>query len=105
MQTKVPLGKITIKDEAAFALALAGQDPAFFLEKHASGDWGEEGAADNEEGLQEGSMVVSKFHTLRGHEIYVVTFLDKHETCLFCPPNSVIRYEPLPDFAHWYKKE
>jgi hypothetical protein len=101
MNPKFPLGKVTVKQEAAYALALAGQDAAFFLEKHASGDWGEETKALNEQGLQQGRMVMSKYHTLRGHEIYVMTFPDLQETYLCCPPNSVINYVPLPDFEIW----
>lgn len=41
MRPRFPLGKVTVKEEAALALTLAGQDAAFFLEKHAAGDWGD----------------------------------------------------------------
>jgi hypothetical protein len=37
MNPKFPLGKITIKEEAACAPSLAGQDASFFLDKHARG--------------------------------------------------------------------
>src|SRR6516165_8905621 len=42
MKAKFDLGKITVKEEAAFALALSGQEAAFFLDKHASGDCGDD---------------------------------------------------------------
>lgn len=103
MTPKFPLGKVTIKEEAVYALSLAGQDASFFIDKHAAGDCGEEDVARNEVSLREGHMVVSKYRTLRGHEILVVTFPDKQETYLFCPPNSVIKHVPLYDRAEWRK--
>jgi hypothetical protein len=105
MSLKFPLGKVTVKEEAAYALAVVGQDASFFLDKHAAGDWGEEDQDLNERALREGHVVVSKYRTLRGHEIFVVTFSDKQETYLFCPPNSVLNYVPLPDLAIWRQKE
>ena len=103
MKAKFELGKVIVKDEAAFALALAGQDAEFFLAKHAWGDWGEEDERQNEGALGQGQMVLSKYHTLRGHEIFVVTFPERRETYLFCPPNSFVKYVPLPDLAIWRK--
>src|SRR5688572_15068903 len=89
MNVKFSLGRITVKDDAAYVLAVAGQDAAFFIEKHSARDWGEEDAAGNEQGLREGSMVLSKYRTLWGHEILVFTSLGKGETFLFCPPTLV----------------
>ena len=102
MQPRFPLGKIVVKEDAAVALQSAGQDASFFLAKHASGDWGEAPADVNERGLAEGSMALSRYRTLWGHDLYVITFLEKGETVLFLPPNSLFRYEPLPDMACWY---
>ena len=105
MPPKFDLGRINVKDDAAFVLARAGQEADFFLATHASGDWGEENAALNEHGLREGSLLWSSYRTLRGQPLVVITFLDREETVLFCPPNSVVNHIPLPDLAHWYKKE
>jgi hypothetical protein len=58
------LGKITVKEEAAYALSLSGQYAAFFLNKHSSGDWRESDPGLNEQGVREGSMVLDKYHTL-----------------------------------------
>ncbi len=101
MLPRFELGKVTIKEEAAYALAVSGQDASFFLDKHAGGDWGEGNPDQNDQGLREGSLILSRYRTLWGHEILVATFPDKRETCLFCPPNSVIKYVPLPDLACW----
>ena len=105
MLPKFELGTLIVKDDAAFVLARAGQDAEFFLAKHAAGDWGEEDAVQNEHGLREGSLLWSSYRTLRGQPLVVITFLDREETVLFCPPNSVVNHIPLPDLAHWYKKE
>ena len=45
----------------------------------------------------------SKYRTLFGHEIRVITLLDKRETHVFTKPNSVIEYVPLVDFVSWGK--
>jgi hypothetical protein len=97
LEPKFDLGKVTVQKEAAYALSLAGQDADFFLGKHASGDCGEEDPAMSDPK----KMLVSKYHTLKNHELYVVTFPEKGETMVFCPPNSVIRHEPLFDFVDW----
>ena len=86
MPPKFELGQVIVKEDASFALVASGQDADFFLAKHAAGDWGEEGSALNEQGLREGSMVFSRYRTLRGQELLVITFLDCKETYLFCPP-------------------
>jgi hypothetical protein len=100
---RFPLGKVEVKKEALHALSVAGQEPSFFLEMHASAHWGEGNPELNEQGLREGSMVLSVYRTLRGHELQIITFLGKGETCVFCPPNSVFKYVPLPDLAIWGK--
>lgn len=50
-------------------------------------------------------MILSKYRTLRGHEVLVITFPDRGETYLFCPPNGMIKHVPLPDLAVWGKPE
>lgn len=102
MPARFELGKITVREDAAIALALAGQEPTFFLDMHASGDWGEQDVASNEEGLCQGIMVMSRYRTLRGHEIIVMTSFSKGETYLFCPPETVVKhvigtYDPVGD--------
>ena len=105
MQPRFPLGKVIVRAEAGLAMKRAGLDADFFLDKHAAGDCGDANLAHNERGLREGSLVLSKFHTLRGHEILVITFPDKGETHLVCPPNSIIKRVPLPDLAAWGKPQ
>jgi hypothetical protein len=104
MSAKFELGKVIVKEDAGQALVHAGQDAEFFLAKHAAGDSGEEDATRNEQGLREGSMVFSRYRTLRGQELLVVTFLARRETYLFCPPPPVA-VQPLWDFAHFWEQQ
>src|SRR5262245_32159012 len=104
MSVKFELGKVIIKEDAAFVLARAGQDADFFLAKHAAGDWGDDNPAHNEQDLQEGSMLMSTYRTLRGQTLLVVAFLARRETYLFCPPPPVV-VDPLVDFAHFWEQQ
>jgi hypothetical protein len=54
----------------------AGQSPAFFLEKHVVGDWGEVDDEDkraNDQALVDGSRILSAFRTLKGVRIWIIT--------------------------------
>jgi hypothetical protein len=83
LQPKFNVGKVTVSAEAHYTLVVSGQDADFFLQKHASGDWGDCDPAIQERGLREGSIVVSRFRTLRGKIIVVTTLLAKGETSLY----------------------
>ena len=58
LQPKFNLGNVTVSTEALCALLVSGQDADFFLQKHASGDWGSGDPATQERGLQEGRLVL-----------------------------------------------
>ena len=104
MPPQFELGKVIVKEDAALALAWAGQDAEFFLDKHAAGDWGEGNATQNDQALRDGHMLLSRYRTLRCQELLVVTFPDRHETYLFCPPPPVA-VQPLWDFAHFWEQQ
>jgi hypothetical protein len=84
MKPKFDVGKVTVRTEALCALTAAGQDADFFLQKHATGDWGSCDPATQEQGLRERSLVFSRYRTLRGKEIVVRTNLATGETSLYC---------------------
>jgi hypothetical protein len=105
MPPKFELGKVFLKQAAGLALARAGQDAAFFLAKHEAGDWGAENQAQNEQGLREGHILLSRYRTLRGQELLVLTTGDRKQTYLFCPPSPVTRCNPLLDFAHFWEQQ
>lgn len=71
-----PLGRLVATPAALEAIEASGQSPAFFLEKHAAGDWGDVTAEDarlNDLALIDGSRVLSAYRTLRGVKIWIIT--------------------------------
>ena len=85
---KFPLGQIVGTPGALEAIAQAGQTPAFFLNKHRSGDWGEVCDEDkrlNDQALVDGSRLLSAYRTLRGVKIWIITEADRSSTCCLLP--------------------
>jgi len=88
MTAKFTLGKVVATPGALAALERAGQTPAFFLEKHASGDWGEISRADdkaNSIALREGGRLVSAYRTILNETIWVITEYDRSVTTVLLP--------------------
>ncbi len=85
---KFPLGQLVATPGALEAIAEAGQTPAFFLDKHSSGDWGEVCDEDkrlNDQALVDGSRLLSAYRTLKGVRIWVITEADRSSTCCLLP--------------------
>jgi hypothetical protein len=85
---KFPLGQVVATPGALEALTEAGQTPAFFLEKHVSGDWGEVCTDDkglNDEALTTGERILSAYRTLKNARLWVITEADRSSTCLLTP--------------------
>jgi hypothetical protein len=88
MKPKFQLGQLVATPGALRALEEAGQSPAFFLEKHMSGDWGEVNNEDkrlNDEALVTGERLLSAYRTLKGVKIWVITEADRSSTCCLLP--------------------
>ena len=88
MRPKFQLGQLVATPGALRALEEAGQSPAFFLEKHVSGDWGEVNGEDkrlNDEALVTGERLLSAYRTLKGVKIWVITEADRSSTCCLLP--------------------
>ena len=71
-----PLGKVVATPAALEAIEASGQTPAFFLNKHGAGDWGDVGKEDaalNDEALLEGERLLSAYRTLKGVTIWIIT--------------------------------
>jgi hypothetical protein len=102
---RFPLGKITITPGAVQALSEAGQHAATFLQRHVTGDWGENGHLDQTEltedeqrrgweatddsgkvnkfNLLRGSdSILSEYQTSRGTPLWVMTYLKVGTTVL-----------------------
>jgi hypothetical protein len=88
MSSQFHLGQIVATPAALEALKRAGQEPSFFLEKHAQGDWGdvcEEDQELNDQALQEGGRLVSMFMTLGGDALLLITEADRSVTTILLP--------------------
>jgi hypothetical protein len=76
MTPKFPLGAVVATPGALEAMEEAGQTPAFFLNKHVAGDWGEVSPDDwqlNDLALVDGSRVLSAYRTLKGKKLWIIT--------------------------------
>jgi hypothetical protein len=83
-----PLGKIVATPGAISALDEAGQNPATFLKRHQSGDWGDCDEADRKENdlsVREEFRIFSVYHTSAGQKIWVITEADRSSTCVLLP--------------------
>jgi hypothetical protein len=88
MKAKFSLGQLVATPGALRALEEAGQNPAFFLEKHLAGDWGEVGSGDwaaNDQALVDGSRLLSAYRTLKGVRLWIITEADRSSTCCLLP--------------------
>lgn len=90
---KFRLGRLVATPGALEALARAGQEPLLFLEKHARGDWGDVDAEDaqaNEQSVQDGSRILSSYHTIKGEKLWIITEAEgddgrRASTCILLP--------------------
>lgn len=85
---KFPLGQTVATPGALEALEKAGQTPAFFLTKHAQGDWGEVCADDkqlNDQALLDGDRLLSAYRTLQNDRLWIITEADRSSTTILLP--------------------
>ena len=93
MKSKFQLGQLVATPGALRALEEAGQSPAFFLDRHLAGDWGEVDAEDkraNDEALITGERLLSAYRTLKGARIWIITEADRSSTCCLLPRNLTL---------------
>jgi hypothetical protein len=85
LAAKFTPSQVVITPGAALAIEESGLDPAFFLQKHLCGDWGDLDETDrvrNRESLQSGGRVVSRYKTLLGKRLGVITPPDRSVTII-----------------------
>jgi len=93
-----PLGRIVATPGALQALEAAGQQPAQFLDRHVSGDWGEldeEDKRENEFSVRNGLRILSAYPLERlfsragttsgGDKLWIITEADRSATTLLLP--------------------
>ena len=86
--SKFPLGQVVATPGALKAIESAGQEPGFFLSKHAQGDWGTMDKDDkqlNEDALSNGDRIHSAYRTLKNESIWIITEADRSTTTLLLP--------------------
>ena len=85
---KFALGSVVATPGAIEAMAESGQSPEFFLQRHASGDWGQVDQEDwqlNDEAVKEGTRLLSAYTTLKGRKLWVITEHDRSSTTILLP--------------------
>ncbi len=73
---KFDLGKMLATPGALEVLERSGQSPAFFLDRHVQGDWGEVNREDkllNDLALVSGERLLSAYRTLKGERLWIIT--------------------------------
>ena len=83
-----PLGRIVATPGALQALEAAGEQPAQFLDRHASGDWGElddEDKQENEFSVRNGFRIFSAYTTRAGEKLWIITEADRSATTVLLP--------------------
>ena len=85
---RFPLGNVVATPGALSALATAGHSPQEFLDRHASGDWGElseEDRRENEFSIAEGLRILSAYRLQDETKIWIITEADRSSTCILLP--------------------
>ena len=83
-----PLGQVLIAPPAEAVLQEAGRTFQEFLDRHASGDWGEIDVDDwnaNEEALTSGARLMSVYTVSDKQKIWIITESDRACTTLLLP--------------------
>jgi hypothetical protein len=76
LTAKFHLGRLEATPGALEAMEASGQEPGFFIARHASGDYGEVNDEDrqlNDEALIHGDRILSAYRTLKGVKLWVIT--------------------------------
>lgn len=87
-EAKFPLGRLLATPGALKALVDAEEDPATYICRHASGDWGElceEDKQENELSLREGFRILSAYKLHTGVKIWIITEADRSATTILLP--------------------
>ena len=82
------LGRISVTAGAQHVLRDSGQSADEFIQRHASGDWGdvsEETRRANQENLEVGGRLESVYHTAHAEKLLVVTEPDRSLTSVMVP--------------------
>lgn len=82
------LGQIVATPGALEAMQEAGDNPATFLSRHVSGDWGlvsKEDAKENEFSLTHNLRILSAYRLSNKTKIWIITEYDRSATTILLP--------------------
>ena len=87
--SKFELGQIVATPGALDAFKASGEEPFPYLQRHDSGDWGEEldpsDRAENEFALRNRLRLLSEYRVKNGTVIWIITEADRSSTCVLTP--------------------
>ena len=76
VRPRFELGQTVATPAVLKAIERAGHSPSEFLDRHLVGDWGDlcdDDKQANEDALQDGSRILSAYHTRTGTKIWIIT--------------------------------
>lgn len=82
------LGQVVATTGAYLAMKESGDNPAEYLARHITGDWGNvppEDAAENELSVREGFRILSSYRLSDGTRIWIITEADRSVTTFLLP--------------------
>lgn len=82
------LGQCVATPGAMEVMEKAEQSATEFLHRHVNGDSGdvcEEDAEANQQALQDGSRILSVYHTKKDDKLWIITEADRSSTCIMLP--------------------
>ncbi len=85
---KFPLGRTVATPGALDALKEAGESPAYYLDRHITGDGGDvppEDAAENELSVKKGFRILSAYTLSTEVKIWLITEADRSSTTILLP--------------------
>jgi hypothetical protein len=86
--SRFPLGRIVATPGALAAFTSAGDNPATYLARHVTGDWGDlddHDRRENELSIDQGFRILSAYALSDSTRIWIITEADRSSTCLLLP--------------------
>jgi hypothetical protein len=88
MTQKFTLGRVVATPGALEALIVSGETAMPYLDRHASGDWGDLDAEDkrlNDQAISEQTRILSAYTLQNGTRIWIITETDRSVTTILLP--------------------
>ena len=106
--TRFPLGQIVATPDAVNIIKQTGQQPAAYLLRHQTGDWGDVPPAvsyNNELSLAHGYQIVSTYTLAPHRHIIVITTANRETTCILVSETSEFLSGCIQDFRQAHEQD